>query len=390
MKKEVKVEKIPKGALRFVEQGCHAFAISDDKSPKLQMTAYNGRIIKGHWYWGDLAIDLNGMKFPPGRFPILENHDTGLKIGFHKGRPDTSENKLELVPEKTRFVTTEAAQEFIKLSSEGFPYQASIYAKPTEIVRLTKEESREVNGFTMRGPGTVWLKSEFKEASVAVFGWDSQTKASAFSKEHMEEVEFFEDIPINIDESQDESSLTKGGETMKLDELKEKHPELVTQLTDEVTTKVTDELTIVFGEEKKILEDENARLSESVEDSQTRLAKLEKKDVLREERDRKDTASRIWKNKLSDSDVGEHLWDKVEKMVSFTKFVKEGELDVEAFTAAVDEEIKDWEKKVGSSTSGMGIVSRDATGNQEDNSENKEENTQLADNLLERAGQPQQ
>lgn len=386
MGKEVKVEKIPKGALRFVEQGSHAFAISDSESPKLQMTAYNGKIIKGHWYWGDLAIDLNGMKFPSGRFPILENHNTDLKIGFHKGKPDTSGNKLELVPEKTQFVSTEAAQEFIKLSSEGFPYQASIYAKPLEIMRLAKSESREVNGFVMHGPGTVWVKSEFKEASVAVFGWDSQTKASAFSKEHMEEVEFVEDIRVKI-ETNEESKLKEGGETMKLEELKEKHPEIVTQLTDEVTNKVTDELTIIFGEEKKILTDENVRLSGEVDDSKTRLAGLEKKDALREERERDATTARIWTDKLVESDIGEHLWDKVKKMVSFTKFVKDGTLDVEAFSTAIDEEIKDWEKKVVSlSVSGMGAVGRTAEG-KEDNSENKEENVKLADSLLSRAGQ---
>lgn len=386
----LKTEKIPKGALRFVGEGCHAFAelsTEDEKPPKLKMTAYNGKVIKGHWYWDDLAIDLSGMSFPGGKFPILENHNTDRKVGFHKGKPSTEDNKLELLSEKTQFVSTPAAEEFIKLSSEGFPYQASIYAKPTEIQRLTKDETTEVNGFTMRGPGTVWRKSQFKEASVCVFGWDSQTSASAFSKTETEDVDFLEET---LEENTEQDQFTEGGEIMNLEELKQKHPDLVTQLTEEVTDKVTNELTIIFGEEKKLLEDENARLSGEVDARDERLSKLEKKDALRDEKDRKETADKIWANKLADSEVDEHMWPKVQNMVSYKKFVKDEELDVEAFSAAVDTEIKDWEGRLStmSNTSGMGFVNRSAEGGgNESKDQLKEENTGLTNSLLKRAGQ---
>ena len=72
------MEKIPKGAMRFVETGPDCFALAeageDGKTPKLKMVGYSGGIIKGHWYWGDLAIDLEGMSFPLSKYPILEDH----------------------------------------------------------------------------------------------------------------------------------------------------------------------------------------------------------------------------------------------------------------------------------------------------------------------------
>ena len=64
--------KLPKGALRFVEEGCHAhveFAEDGEGKvvgKKLKMVAYSGGIIKGHWYWDNLAIDLEGIQFKQG------------------------------------------------------------------------------------------------------------------------------------------------------------------------------------------------------------------------------------------------------------------------------------------------------------------------------------
>jgi uncharacterized protein YdaT len=385
-----KEEKVPKGALRFVEEGFHALAIKDgDNPPKMRMTAYNGKVIKGHWYWGDLAIDLAGIKFSAGKFPILENHDTNRKIAFHKGKPDTSEGKLELIPEKTVLVDTEFANEFIKLSSDGFPYQASIYARPTEIQRLMKDETAEVNGFTLRGPGTVWRKCDFQEASICVFGWDSSTKSSAFSRETTEDVEYTENA---LEETQfavtegDEFNM-EGGEIMNLDELKTKHPDLVEQLTTEVTDNVTTSLNKEFDKEREKFTEEKTALESKIEDSENRLAGLEKKDALREGREREAQADRIWDSKLSNSDIEESMFDKVKRMVSFKKFVKDDVLDIEAFSAAIDEEIKDWEGKLtNQSTSGLGSVGRTAEGDETPPAQ-AEENTKLTNDLLSRSGQ---
>ena len=187
------LKKLPKGALRFVDVGheCTAFAEMDGEKPKLRMKAYSGKEIKGHWYWGNLALDTEGMKVLQSKTPILENHDTSRKIAFTTGIT-VEDHAVILDSDKTTFVDTEESREFQKLSSEGFPYQCSVAGEPSVVEWVKEGSSVEVNGFSLKGPGAVWRQWGLKEASVCVFGWDSKTSASAFSRTEMEEVELTE------------------------------------------------------------------------------------------------------------------------------------------------------------------------------------------------------
>lgn len=172
---------------------------------------------------------------------------------------------------------------------------------------------------------------------------------------------------------------------MNLDELKTKHPDLVEQLTNEVKTALNTE----FDKERAKFTAEKSALETKLEDSNTRLANLEKKDAVREEREREATADRIWESKLSASSVDNHMFDKVKRMVSYKKFVKDDVLDVEAFSAAVDGEIKDWESRLANqSVSGFGSVERKTDGdNTTPSAQKSEENKKLSNDLLSRAGQ---
>src|SRR5512137_2515563 len=139
MKKET--QKIPAAALHFIDHDAFAKVnTTEEKKPKLEMVAYSGGIIKGHFWWGDLAIDLAGMKFAKKKYPILDSHETDKKIAF-AGKPIIEGNKLKIDSETVEFVDTPYSQEFIKLSQQGFPYESSIYALPQSIERL--EEGTE-------------------------------------------------------------------------------------------------------------------------------------------------------------------------------------------------------------------------------------------------------
>jgi signal peptide peptidase SppA len=77
-----------------------------------------------------------------------------------------------------------------------------------------------------------------------------------------------------------------------------------------------------------------------------RLLKLEKINTLRDERDRKDSAERIWDDELSASDIPTHLYKKVKKQVRYTDFVTKDEdgkvnFDDAGFREAVKTEILD-------------------------------------------------
>ena len=128
-----------------------------------------------------------------------------------------------------------------------------------------------------------------------------------------------------------------------LEELQEKYPELTVQLADQVTEKVTDELAEKFKKEKDALEAENTRLSDTNDDQGKSIVALEKKDLLRSERELKAVADQMVEKKLAASEVPERLFVKIGKLLDHNKFVKDDKLDMDAFAEAIDNEIKEFE-----------------------------------------------
>ena len=351
---------LAKGALRFIDQGCHAHVemVEKDgkKSPKLNMVAYSGGIIKDHWYWNDLAIDLEGIQFKQSKFPVLEDHLNERKIAVI-GKPIIEDGKLK-APENAKFLSTEASEEFQKLSQEGFPYQSSIYAKPSVVERLDDDATSKVNGITVRGPASIWRKCEFKEMSVCVFGMDSKTRASAFSREEMEHSSFTEStIPAESISREIKLQRREVKKIMNKNELRETYPELVKEIVGEAVDTAVTEAETKFKAEKDDLSTKIGTLKENNEKLSEKVLGLEKKDVIRSEGELSAQAQKIWNSKLAESTIPEHVWDKVSQHVPHVKFVSDGVIDVEKFSEAIDAEIKDWEGKgVTSSVLGAGFT----------------------------------
>ena len=305
---------------------------SEETQEKLEMTIYSGGVIENHWFWGNLAIDVNGMSFPKKKFPILFRHDLDRKIAFGKS-VDVSKNSLEL--SEATYVDTEDSREFRKLSKEGFPFEASFLAIPSKIEEIGEGEEAEVNGFTFKGPGTIWRKSQFKEASVCEFGYDPNTQSAAMS----------ENVDIIGLRYHGKNEVKEETSTMNLAELKEKHPDLYKEIVDGVKS----EMEAAFSKEKKTLETEISTLkgerdafSQKAEDQDKRLASLEKENALRAEREIRSDADAIFSDQFSKTNIPERLFAKVRKMVSHETFVAEGKFDKEGFAKAVSEELKDW------------------------------------------------
>jgi hypothetical protein len=387
-------KQIPKGALRFVDEGhsCQAFVDFDadsDKPPKLKMVGYSGKTIKGHWYWGDLTIDLDGMKFMESKYAILEGHDTDRKVAF-MGKPKITEDHQLIAPDNAKFVDTEAAEEFIKLSKQGFPYQASISARPIKVETLEEGAKADVNGFSVKGPHTIWRACKFREMSVCVFGWDTKTKAAAFSKEPID-IQYEEKV-INAEEELDEDNkpvLKRRKEvkkSMDLNELKEKHADLY----EEVLKAGREAAKTEFSKEKTVMEAKLETMQEDNKAMSNKVLDLEKKDVIRSENELKDEAGKIWQDKLSASKIPERYYDKVQPHVSYSKFVEKGKLDVEKFGESIDAEIKDWEDRGMTETIlGSGFSDKevgDGTSTTEV-TEQKEEDKKTALRLLKHVGQ---
>jgi hypothetical protein len=378
--KSMKTEQIPSTALCFVDHSTRAevFAEGEDKKPKLKMIAYSGKIIHDHFWWGDLALDVSGMKLSKSRLPILSDHDTDKKVGF-ADKVLTEGNQIVIDPESMSFVDTDDANEFIKLSKEGFPFESSVRMSPIKIQRLVEKETAEVNGFTMKGPGTIVREWQLKEASVCVFGYDSHTNSKAFS----EKVDLtYTDVSVDVT-----NFNTKEVKQMDKETFMKENPELFAEMQKEVKDSVTAELTATFSKERETLKTEITSLKDEKKAVDTRVLELEKRDELRTIRENKLEAERIWGNELSESKIPEKFYSRLKKYVPVDTFVENMVLDVVKFTEAVKKEIKEWEDDgVNKDVMGLGSGQR-----REDESvtvtETKKENETLSNSLLELAGQ---
>ncbi|MFH1574532.1 MAG: hypothetical protein ABIG68_11140, partial [Acidobacteriota bacterium] len=64
----------PDGAVRFERN-------DGADSGRFEIQAYDGGISQ-HWYWGNFAIDLEGLSFAAKKLPVLDSHWTSDRIGF--------------------------------------------------------------------------------------------------------------------------------------------------------------------------------------------------------------------------------------------------------------------------------------------------------------------
>ncbi len=342
----LKKKKISRNALYFSDIGCFALleeqqSEESSKKLKLNMKVYSGAVIKNHWYWGDLVIDLTGIEAQGDKFPILENHDTSRKIGF-SGKPIISNEGVLIDPETAFIVDTPAANEFSSLSKQGFPFQSSISISPISIERLDDDVETMVNGYSFKGPGTIIRKSLYKEASVCVFGWDENTSSSVSEmvNKSNEEIE----LSFNEVHKRKEDDVN-----MDIAELKDKYPDLVKAIQEEVKTELSKEISKKDEMEKNITE-----LLVKLQESEKKVLELEKKDMIRAEREIILKAETIWAQKLAASSLSENIHKKITKHVVSSDFVKDGIFDVENFAKAVDAEIADWEKLIPSASPVIG------------------------------------
>jgi len=147
---------------------------------------------------------------------------------------------------------------------------------------------------------------------------------------------------------------------MDFAEFTKEHPELLAEITTMITDRVTTEQTVKFDAEKLELEGKLAQERDGFSDERTGLKKeinvLQKKETIRTEKELKLDAHAIWVEKLSESDIPDRLFVKVETQVRYESFVENDTLDRDAFKAAIDTEIQDWiDRGVTSEAEGFGV-----------------------------------
>ena len=216
-------ETAPIQACLFDRIGEIQFKDAEADEQRFSIIGYSGEIIPNHWYWGNVAFDLTGMKFAKKRTPVLEEHSTDRRIGF-SDKQEISDKVLIQGP----FLDNETAVAIFKDMKKGFPMEASLRVLPSVIEDVEQGASVEVNGKTLKGPGAVFRKSTIEEVSICVFGADANTESRAFN-ETEGNIEF---SLINKNNNNSERVNTMAGKETEFtqDILKAEHPKIHEQV----------------------------------------------------------------------------------------------------------------------------------------------------------------
>jgi hypothetical protein len=169
----------------------------EKKAATFAIVANSGKPIANHWFWGNLGIELEGIKAKK-RVPILMDHDPAQRIGYSDARELTAKG---LIMQGEFLQSSTLAAQVRGESLDGFPFEASVNLRPTKIERIPEGETATVNGHTLAGPGHVFRRSELREVSFCALGADSNTSAAALAQEGDVAVELHDTPPMNKPET---------------------------------------------------------------------------------------------------------------------------------------------------------------------------------------------
>ena len=173
---KTKLSEIPAGAFEFTMPAELAFEKSDDDTRKLRLQLYDGTVQK-HWYWGNFAFELSGMRLAKKKVGILDSHDTSKRIGV--GEKAETEGRFVI---EGKALDNENARSIIADADAGFPFEASLRFDParSRAVFIKEGQTVTVNGNKLASPGTLFTKTTIVEGSVCVFGHLTDCMTEAF------------------------------------------------------------------------------------------------------------------------------------------------------------------------------------------------------------------
>ena len=106
----------------------------------------------------------------------------------------------------------------------------------------------------------------------------------------------------------------------------------------------------------------------------------------------KNECKAIWAEKLADSDLSDNAKVKLPQYVDPKQFIdEEGKLDTDAFSEAVEAEIKYWSEEVGATNKilGVGMSRRTVAEEKETKEKEEEEDDKWVENMTKLSGQVQ-
>ncbi len=143
------------------------------KPKRFSMTAYTGGPMQVNSYGPPVIIDLSGLK-AKAPIPVLRDHDLSRVVG-HADEVTISDSSIKLAG-----VISGAgpdAAEVQAAAGNGFPWKASIGARPDKLEFVSEDVATKVNGKTFTGPLYVARKSTLGETSFVAIGADRKATA---------------------------------------------------------------------------------------------------------------------------------------------------------------------------------------------------------------------
>jgi len=146
---------------------------TEAKPKRFAMTAYTGGALQVSAYGLPVVIDLAGLT-AQAPVPILLDHDHSSIVG-HAEEIDLAESHLKLKGVVSG--ASPASEQVTASAAMGFPWRASVGARPDKLEFVGEDVSTKVNGKQFKGPLYVARKATLGEVSFVAVAADSRTSA---------------------------------------------------------------------------------------------------------------------------------------------------------------------------------------------------------------------
>jgi len=167
------------GTVEFV-----AAAAKDGEEPKsggckaMKINAYNGGLMNVGWRF-PVGIELSGLKWrEDNAVPIMCLHETNdIDAICGQAKSIRCENG-SLFVEADFMPVSDCAKKIDELAKAGFKFQASVGVSPSDVIRLSADESATLNGKECNGECYIVRAGTLNEVSIVPLGADGSTKTA--------------------------------------------------------------------------------------------------------------------------------------------------------------------------------------------------------------------
>src|SRR5690606_32449666 len=144
-------------------------AAAGDKPKRFSMTAYNGGRLLIAGYRFPVVVELSSLKIARSSLPVHRDHDTSRIVG-HTESVQIVAGRIEVSGVLSG--ANEHAREVRESAGNGFPWEASIGARPGRVELVQAGAKVRVNGREFEGPVYVARGAVLGEISFVSRGGD--------------------------------------------------------------------------------------------------------------------------------------------------------------------------------------------------------------------------